>query len=558
MSDNAKLSLEAKTRGNTAFQSGRFEEAIHEFSEAIKYDPTNHVLYSNRSGSYASLNKYNEALEDAQKTIQLKPDWSKGYSRLGIAQYYLGNYEDALETYEKGLAIDPNNQQLIEGKNQAQNALSTAQPQFSFDGLFKGDIWGRIRSHPKLAPYANQPDFVRIVTELQSNPKNLTNYINDPRITTLVTVLLGLENFQNGAGQEESPAQKSEPKYEAPPPEPKKEAPKQEVDPSKKESLELKEKGNQLYKSRKFPEAIEFYRKALEKDPENLNIELNVAAAQFESNQLDEAIETCKRVIEEGRARRADFEIIAKAYARIGNVYNKREQYVEAMEAYNKSLTESNNPNVLAALRKAEKSKREKDAKDYIDPVKALEEREKGNALFKAQNYPEAIKTYTEGLRRNPEDHVLYSNRAATYTKLGEFQLGLEDAERCIKMKPDFVKGYIRKGNLEFSLKQYHKALETYDQALKIDPENYEAKEGIQKTLEAVNSRDRNGGGVDKQAVERALADPEIQAILQDPQVTSALNLLQTDPKQANSLLRDPVLSGKLQKLINAGVLRAQ
>lgn len=68
---------ELKAKGNAAFSAGKFEEAVEHFTAAITIDPSNHVLYSNRSGAYASLQKYNEALQDAEKTIQLKPDWSK-------------------------------------------------------------------------------------------------------------------------------------------------------------------------------------------------------------------------------------------------------------------------------------------------------------------------------------------------------------------------------------------------------------------------------------------------------------------------------------------------
>jgi len=48
---------EFKAKGNSAFTSGKFDEAVSLFSEAIKLDPTNHILYSNRSGAYASLKK---------------------------------------------------------------------------------------------------------------------------------------------------------------------------------------------------------------------------------------------------------------------------------------------------------------------------------------------------------------------------------------------------------------------------------------------------------------------------------------------------------------------
>ena len=62
----------------------------------------------------------------------------------------------------------------------------------------------------------------------------------------------------------------------------------------------------------------------------------------------------------------------------------------------------------------------------------------------------------------------------------------------------------------------------------------------------------------DPERQKRAMADPEIQAILGDPQMRSILQEMQTDPKKANAAMQDPDISAKLQKLIAAGVLQVR
>lgn len=56
-----------KDLGNKAFAAKDYDKAIELFSQAIAIEPSNHVLYSNRSAARAGKKRYAEALEDANK-----------------------------------------------------------------------------------------------------------------------------------------------------------------------------------------------------------------------------------------------------------------------------------------------------------------------------------------------------------------------------------------------------------------------------------------------------------------------------------------------------------
>jgi hypothetical protein len=71
--------------------------------------------------------------------------------------------------------------------------------------------------------------------------------------------------------------------------------------------------------------------------------------------------------------------------------------------------------------------------------------------------FADAIVKYSDAMKRNPKDHVPYSNRAACYQKLMEWQLALKDAETCVTMEPTFVKGWSRKAGIHYFMKEYHK-----------------------------------------------------------------------------------------------------
>ncbi len=65
-----------QAKGNAAFQAGRWDEAIQHFTAGIEADPTNHVLYSNRSAAEASKEDYAAALKDAEKVSAQTACWT--------------------------------------------------------------------------------------------------------------------------------------------------------------------------------------------------------------------------------------------------------------------------------------------------------------------------------------------------------------------------------------------------------------------------------------------------------------------------------------------------
>lgn len=99
-------------------------------------------------------------------------------------------------------------------------------------------------------------------------------------------------------------------------------------------------------------------------------------------------------------------------------------------------------------------------------------------------------------------------------------------------------------------------ALESFQRALDIDPENDEAKTGLRDTIRKINETQHVGGEADPERHRRAMEDPEVQAILTDPMVNAALEDMQRDPGAMRRIMADAGMAAKIQKLIAAGVLR--
>uniref|UniRef100_A0A7G3ARI2 Putative molecular co-chaperone sti1 n=1 Tax=Lutzomyia longipalpis TaxID=7200 RepID=A0A7G3ARI2_LUTLO len=102
-----------KEQGNQCVRAGNFKEAILHYTEAIKMNPNDATLYSNRSLAFLKEKLYYYANEDAEKTIQLRPDWAKGYFRRGEVQTAAGHYDTALLAYGRALQLLPNDITII-------------------------------------------------------------------------------------------------------------------------------------------------------------------------------------------------------------------------------------------------------------------------------------------------------------------------------------------------------------------------------------------------------------------------------------------------------------
>ena len=135
-----------------------------------------------------------------------------------------------------------------------------------------------------------------------------------------------------------------------------------------------------------------------------------------------------------------------------------------------------------------------------------------------------------------------------------EWQRAKENFETCLKKDPNFIKVYGKKGDCHYAMKQYHKALETFETGLKLDPENQICKMGLQKTQQAIYMSGGNQQDQEERA-RKAMADPEIQSILQTPEVRNALQDLQTNPAAIQNIMKNPSLAAKIQKLVEAGII---
>jgi len=109
------------------------------------------------------------------------------------------------------------------------------------------------------------------------------------------------------------------------------------------------EKANQLFKEKKYDEAIASYREFMDKNPAAYQVSLSIADCYQEKGEIEKAMELYNKIIEQAKTDQAmGKEMTAKAQAGIGNCYLKQDKLQEAQDYFKQSVDNTPNDEILA------------------------------------------------------------------------------------------------------------------------------------------------------------------------------------------------------------------
>lgn len=106
-------------------------------------------------------------------------------------------------------------------------------------------------------------------------------------------------------------------------------------------------------------------------------------------------------------------------------------------------------------------------------------------------------------------------------------------------------------------MREYTKALDAIQLAAEHDDEHKsttEIQQHMIKIQQAMMSE--RAGETDEQTMARAMKDPEVAQIMNDPVMRSILEQAQSDPKSLQDHMKNPAIRQNITKLVNAGILR--
>lgn len=170
--DPRRLERAYLRRGNAFAESGRFAEAVEDFSALVRLNPAIAGYYDNRGRALKELGRFSEALRDALIAVRISPQSAFVYRSRGEVYDAMNRPDLAVADYSHGLDIEPGNVGLRvdrgkalaklgrNGEAEADFAAAIAQDPASAIGYRERGLFYRALGDPRAA--ADLAEAVRI------------------------------------------------------------------------------------------------------------------------------------------------------------------------------------------------------------------------------------------------------------------------------------------------------------------------------------------------------------------------------------------------------------
>ncbi|KIM60211.1 hypothetical protein SCLCIDRAFT_1216967 [Scleroderma citrinum Foug A] len=111
----------------------------------------------------------------------------------------------------------------------------------------------------------------------------------------------------------------------------------------------------------------------------------------------------------------------------------------------------------------------------------------RGNSLYQARKFDQAVEMYTEAIRVSPKvEPIFHSNRAACYMNMSppQFERVVEDCDSALQHDPNYVKALNRRANALEALSRYEESLRDFTAATILEKfRNETAAQSVERVL---------------------------------------------------------------------------
>nr|XP_051699917.1 sperm-associated antigen 1 isoform X2 [Oryctolagus cuniculus]XP_051699918.1 sperm-associated antigen 1 isoform X2 [Oryctolagus cuniculus] len=533
------LAAREKEKGNEAFNSGDFEEAVMYYTRSISALPTV-AAYNNRAQAGIKLQNWNSAFQDCEKVLELEPGNIKALLRRATTYKHQNKLQEARDDLNTVLAVEPDNDLAKKTLSEVERDLKNSEPALKTQSKGKRMVIQEVETsededreesaRPRVdgsaAEEAAEP--ARAMGNIQKKLSGRSDGAKRPRKTRAPAASAEQRGGTPAptpapaAGANAHPGPADSAAADAP------SGPGAPVGPA-----DLKSQGNELFQSGQFTEAAGKYSAAIAQlepagsaSADDLSILYsNRAACYLKEGNCSGCIQDCNRALElqpfsvKPLLRRAlafeTLEQYGKAYVDYKTVLQIDRGIQLANDGVNRItriLMELDGPSWREKLspipavptpapvpgwRPAAETTPNQEG-DFSGPrppdstddsmFKAL--KEEGNRCVKDKNYTDALSKYSECLKINNKECAIYTNRALCYLKLCQFEEAKRDCDQALQMDAGNVKACYRRALAHKGLKNYQKSLTDLNKVLLLDPNIVEAKMELEEVTRFLNTKD--------------------------------------------------------------------
>ncbi|MDR3236272.1 MAG: tetratricopeptide repeat protein [Prevotellaceae bacterium] len=381
-------------------QIGDYDRALQDYEEVININPNNVLVYYNRAAVYIELNRYGQALRDYDKTIELYPDFANAYmnrayvkSRIGLIASAEDDRKTArhkIENYKQKMGNDSTFSMYADTSKQFNKLLAFdaefARNDFNNDLLQYRKVDIRLKPLFKLmaAAPATQPAFDRRyfnpALELLKQPPHSLYMISDLQH-------VGEQELLRHDAVADSVLSEN-PTADA-----------------------YFRKGVTQFQLRRFNDALNYFNKAIDADPDNAFYYINRSVLQSEMIDFIASIENNVQVL---------------ALDNSGATKTVLQNEIMREYSYDDAVNDLN----TAA---------------HIMPDLAYTYYNLGNLRCLSNAYPESISNYTYAIQLYPYFGEAYYNRGLIHIYLHETEKGCLDLSKAGELGIDEAYSVIRK-----------------------------------------------------------------------------------------------------------------
>ena len=332
MSDKSWEAL--KERGNALFKEKRYADAIKFYEKALDLNPSAEVLFSNKGTCKKCLKQYKEAIQDYKKALELNPKNTKNMNRLASVYIIKGQLGDAKILQEKALNLEPYNSTYREQMTTIEKILE--------DETKLNDKINEKKFEDAEEVCKRMIDKVSDFSDLKL--KYIKILIENVKLTEALQYINNEVNFEDKKNEEFDYLTALCLYYDGQYDKAKKQINLMKTKGNKTDTTDLlnkvstiesvKNKGNEIFKQKKYEEAIEEYTKILEFDPNNKKfnslILANRALCYQKLNKHVEALRDSNQSIKLNP-------FYARGYIKRGNVYMELKMFDDARADFQKA-----------------------------------------------------------------------------------------------------------------------------------------------------------------------------------------------------------------------------